>query len=336
MGECGRRRVFGGTNAEMLADSLTKLSVDGGDAGFAVELDEGVALGHDFKFTLDHGLVANERPIEIVRKRHVAAGFPIADGLGFLEFAGEGSFRANVEPKGEIGAKGHGVETGEIVSIDTANDAAGNQGENEAVGENDCAGTKSRNNAMFELVEKVGGVHQSESKAGDGIFGEEFVNVAANEVGTAKTAGLHGKAFGLQPFLEERDLRGTSGTVETFYDNEIALQFGGIEADEMFAKEKLGVFGLGMRLGRLLFRGGNDGGDLFFVFLVFRHDHSTTSGRGAKRLRSILEATISRICFWSLLTGRVPSRTTKLSLSTMRSYSSRMRAWKSLKLSERS
>ncbi len=63
-----------------------------GNAGFAIEFDEAVLLGHDFEFALDHGLVANEGPIEIVREGHVAPGFPITDGLGFFEFAGEGGF----------------------------------------------------------------------------------------------------------------------------------------------------------------------------------------------------------------------------------------------------
>ena len=85
---------------------------------------------------------------------------------------------------------------------------------------------------MFELVEKVGGVHQSESKAGDGIFGEEFVNVAANEVGTAETAGLHGKAFGLQPFLKERDLRGTSRAIRAFHKVEIEPTIGAANCTE--------------------------------------------------------------------------------------------------------
>ena len=116
--------------------------IDRGNAGFAVEFDEGVALGHDFEFTHDHGLVANEGPIEVVRERHVATGFPIADGLGLLEFASEGGLRADVEPESEIRAKSHGVETGEVVAIDAANDAAGNQSKNETVGENDCAGAK--------------------------------------------------------------------------------------------------------------------------------------------------------------------------------------------------
>src|SRR5216683_4365052 len=84
---------------------------------------------------------------------------------------------------------------------------------------------------------------------------------------------------------------------------------------------------MGLRGGLVLF--------LLFVFLVIGHAYSAFAACGAKRLRSILEATMSRICFWSLLTGSVPSRTTKLSESTILSYSSRMRAWKSLKLSER-
>ena len=96
MREGGRGRVLGGANAELFADALAQLFVDGGDAGFAVELDEGVALGHVFQFALDHGLIADEGPVEVVGERHVAASFPVADGLGFFEFAGEGRFGADV------------------------------------------------------------------------------------------------------------------------------------------------------------------------------------------------------------------------------------------------
>src|SRR5882762_3100605 len=199
--ECGRGSVFGGADTELFADALAELLVDGRDAGFAVELDEGVFLGHVFEFTLDHSLVADERPIEIVGERHVAAGFPIADGLGFFEFASEGGFGADVEPESEMWTEGHGVEAGEVIAIDAADDAAGDEREDEAVGEDDGAGAESRNDAMLELVEEVGGVHEGESETSDGVFGEEFVDVAANEIGTAETTGLNGEAFGLEPFL---------------------------------------------------------------------------------------------------------------------------------------
>src|SRR5258707_15625058 len=117
-----------------------------------------------------------------------------------------------------------------------------------------------------------------------------------------------------------------------------------VEADEGFAEETLCGIDFGSSGFRRSFgynRWGSGGG--FFPFFLFLfiffwvgHDYSASGARGAKRLSSILEATMSRICFWSLFTGRVPSRTTKLSVSTILSYSSRMRAWKSLKLSGRS
>src|SRR5271165_1129381 len=336
MRESGRWRVFGNANAELLTDALAQLFVDRGDAGFAIEFDEGIFLGHAFQFALDHGLVAHERPVEIMGARHVAAGFPVADGLGFLEFAGEGGFRADVQPEGEVRAQGHGVEAGEVIAIDAADDAAGDQGEDEAVGEDDGAGAKSGNDAVLELVEEVGGVHEGQGEAGDRVFGEEFVNVAADEIRAAEAAGLHGEAFGFKPFLKQGDLCGAAGAVHAFDDDEGAVQFAGIEADEWFAKETLRGFGfrasgLGRDFGHVGWRGGCG-----FVFFLVGHGYSASGARGAKRLRSILEATMSRICFWSLLTGRVPSRTTKLSVSTILSYSSRMRAWKSLKLSGRS
>src|SRR5271165_5197455 len=104
MGESGRGSVLGGTDAKLLADALAKLLVDAGNACFAIEFDEAVFLGHDLEFTFDHGLIANEGPIEVVRERHIAAGFPIADGLSFFELAAEGRFRSDIEPEREMGA----------------------------------------------------------------------------------------------------------------------------------------------------------------------------------------------------------------------------------------
>src|SRR5258708_27743389 len=111
-----------------------------------------------------------------------------------------------------------------------------------------------------------------------------------------------------------------------------------MEDGEGFAEETLGGIDFGSSGLRESIEGGNwrRGNEFFFLFFLVGHDYSASGARGAKRLRSILEATMSRICFWSLFTGRVPSRTTKLSVSTILSYSSRMRAWKSLKLSGRS
>src|SRR5258707_3797284 len=96
--------------------------------------------------------------------------------------------------------EGHGVKAGEVIAIDAGNHAAGDEGEDEAVGEDDGAGAEGGNDAVLELVEEIGGVHQGEGEAGDGVFGEEFVNVAADEIGAAEAAGLNGEAFGLQPF----------------------------------------------------------------------------------------------------------------------------------------
>src|SRR5262249_38005429 len=160
------------------ADALAQELVHGRYAGFAVELNKVVALCHDFKFALDHGLVADERPIEIVRKRHVASGFPIADGLCFLELARERRLRPDIKPEGKIWPKGHGVKATQIVAIDAANNAASNEREDKTVSENHCARTQSRQNAVFDLVEKVGGVHQGERQAGDGVFGEQLIDVA--------------------------------------------------------------------------------------------------------------------------------------------------------------
>src|SRR5262249_7947443 len=92
-------------------------------------------FSHDFEFALDHSLVANEGPIEIVGKRHVAPCLPIADGLSFTEFASKGGFRPHVKPESQMRPKGHGVEAPNIIAIDAAHDATADQRENVAIRE---------------------------------------------------------------------------------------------------------------------------------------------------------------------------------------------------------
>ena len=96
---------------------------------------------------------------------------------------------------------------------------------------------------MFDLIEKVGRIHERESQARDGILREEFIDVATDEIRAAKAAGLNGKTFGLEPFLKKRNLRGTAGAVHALDDDEAAGDFVGIETDERLAKERLrGIF----------------------------------------------------------------------------------------------
>src|SRR5271169_4221772 len=112
MRKSGGGRVFRGANAQVFANALAELLVHGGDTSFTVKLDESVALGSKFEFALDHGLIADERPVQVMREGHVAPGLPVADGLGLLEFAGERGFRTNIEPKGEVRTKSHGIKAG--------------------------------------------------------------------------------------------------------------------------------------------------------------------------------------------------------------------------------
>ena len=114
-------------DAEARADLLAELAVDVGDAGFAIELDEGVAARKIFEFFFDQRLIADEGLEKIVGEGHIAAGFPVADGVGFLEFAIEGDFGLYVEPESEIGAQSHLINAVEIIAADAADGAARDQ-----------------------------------------------------------------------------------------------------------------------------------------------------------------------------------------------------------------
>src|SRR5438128_6777253 len=136
MRQRGGRSVFCAANAEVLGNTLTQKFVHGGHVRLTIKLDEIVLLSLGFEFALNHRLIADERPVQIVRKGHVASGFPVADGLGFSEFAAESGFRANVEPEGKMRAQSHGVKAAEIIAVDAADDAACDEREEVTIGEN--------------------------------------------------------------------------------------------------------------------------------------------------------------------------------------------------------
>src|SRR5579863_3767317 len=136
MRQSGGGRVLGGTDPELLRNAQPQNFVDRGDAAFSVKLDEGMALGHDFEFPFNHGLIADKRPIEVVRERHVAPGLPIADRLRFLELSSKSRLGPDVEPKGEMRTQRHGIESVQVVAIDSAYDASCDQCEDKAIGQN--------------------------------------------------------------------------------------------------------------------------------------------------------------------------------------------------------
>ncbi len=104
-------------------------------------------------------------------ERHVAAGFPITDGLGLLELARKRRFRTHIQPEGQVRAQRHGVELEQVLAVDAANRTAGDQGIDKSVGQDDHAGTQRGDDAVFELVEEIGGIHQHQGHARHGILG---------------------------------------------------------------------------------------------------------------------------------------------------------------------
>src|SRR6185437_2937934 len=100
MREGARGMILRTPDAEMRGNALAKDAVYLGNASFAIHFQKIMALREVFEFALHHGLITNERLKEVVRKGHVAPGFPVADGMGLLEFAIEGCLGTHVEPEG--------------------------------------------------------------------------------------------------------------------------------------------------------------------------------------------------------------------------------------------
>src|ERR1700722_290277 len=113
-----RRLVMGAANAQVRSDALSQVAVHRGNAGFAVKFDEAVALRQIFEFFFGQRLIFDELLEHIVRDRHAAAGFPVADGLGLFEFAVEGDFGLHVEPESEIRTQRGLVDSVEIIAAD--------------------------------------------------------------------------------------------------------------------------------------------------------------------------------------------------------------------------
>ena len=124
-----------------------------------------------FKFLFHLGLVEDERLEQIVRERHVAAGFPVADRMGLAKFALERSFRAHIEPKRQVRTQGHFVQTVQVVALNPARGGTGNECVKVAVRQNDEIGAQRGDDAVLELIVEISGVHQGHRHARDGVFG---------------------------------------------------------------------------------------------------------------------------------------------------------------------
>ena len=103
-----------------------------------------VALGKRFKFFFDFCLIQDEGLKQIVRKRKIPAGLPIADGMRFAKLALERHFRAHVEPEREIGANRHFVKAVQVVTLDAAGYRARDQSIKVSVREDNKIGTQRR------------------------------------------------------------------------------------------------------------------------------------------------------------------------------------------------
>ena len=156
------------------------------------------------------------------------------------------------------------------------------------------------------------------------------IDVAAHQIRTAQSAGLYRETFRLQPLLQQADLRRAAGTVHAFDHDQGAGNFAGIETHQRFAQKMLRTVLLlrttagfaaaaagGVPLGEPASAATGAGVFSFSLSFSWSGIYSASAARGAKRFKSILDATMSRICFCNLFTGKVPSSTTKLSDSTI-------------------
>ena len=165
----------------------------------------------------------------------------------FLNSRSKATSGFDIEPESQIRAQRDFINAVEIIAADAANGGARDQCEDVTVRENDQAGTQRGQNAALELIEEIGGVHQRESHARDGVFGQQAVNIFADEERTAQTHRLHRKTFGFEPFGEQRNLRGAAGAVSPFNNDERAAEFFGFHARKRNAVKSRRNFGAGFR-----------------------------------------------------------------------------------------
>ena len=236
--------------------------------------------------------------------------------MRFAKLALERYIRAHIEPERQIGTNGHLVKPVQVVALDAAGYRAGNQSIKVAVREDNKIGTQRGDDAVLELVVEIGGVHQRERHPCNRIFGQQRVDIFRHQAGTAQPHGLHGEAFGLQPFRQQGNLSRAARSVHAFYDDKGPAEFLVVQA----------------RKGQtIIARGGARGKRPFFRVAVlsirFRGFHRALRADflGANRAKSMRAFTIWRICFCSEFTGSVPSITTKRSDSIISSYCARMR-----------
>ena len=172
------------------------------------------------KFFFYQRLITNEGLEEIIRERHVASRFPIADSVGFLEFAIEGDFGLDIQPESQDRAaapfrKSRADNRAQCRERARARSACKCSGRRVQPGPSEC-----RKNAPLKLIEEIGAVHQRQGHAGDGVFGQQRVDVVGHQQRTTQSRRLHRETFRFEPFGKQRNLRRAARAVRAFDDDQ--------------------------------------------------------------------------------------------------------------------
>lgn len=218
-------------------DFGAELGVDGIHGAMRIDDVKAVGALQCLEGAEHEGLVFEEGIEHVAREADVHAAFPVIEAGIFGEGALDEFFGSDVEIEDGVGHERHAVKALEPFLIHAADDVAGHQGVDVAIGEDHLAGAQCGEDNILQLIGEVGRVKQTERSATENVAFLGAVEFFADERGAFEADLDGGVATVLQPVDEELDLRGTSGAVRAFDDDKFAGELFSFDAGNAQAVE---------------------------------------------------------------------------------------------------
>jgi hypothetical protein len=158
--------------------------------------------------------------IGIGREVEIHTGLEVFQLWTPIENALKGNFELGLKEKSDVWMGGVIIDTADPLGRTTADDVAGKSGEYVTIAEDDITGAQERNELAFVTVGKVGGMDEAEGGGSEKFALFTFAGGAFDKRGGIPFAEENFQPFEFEPSLQEIDLRGLAGTIQSFNGDE--------------------------------------------------------------------------------------------------------------------
>ena len=163
---------------------------------------EAVDSLHGLEFFLNLTLVLDEAAVHVRRPVHVHSRFPIVQNQVLPQVPFNENFRTHGQVKDGVRDERNAVHLTNPCRLNASYDGPGHQRVDIAVGKNDKARAKRRNDYILELVGEIGGIEQTERSRAENVSAHRLLEFAANEHGSLQSDVYRGVTAPLEPIAK--------------------------------------------------------------------------------------------------------------------------------------